>query len=97
MSSYDVKRFIVISIDHVTEETAAFLNKTPAADWPCLGGPYGEYGWFFYAHDQNAGLGEHRIPDDLLAVMTWAREAGFDHILLDCDAEEMDGLPIFDS
>jgi hypothetical protein len=28
--------------------------------------------------------------------MTWARKQGFDYLLLDCDAEQVEELPVFD-
>ena len=38
------------------------------------------------------GVGDQRIPDDLFAVMTWARQKGFGHVLLDRDAEQVNNL-----
>lgn len=96
MSTPDLRRFLVLSTAHVSEATAKRLDGSPVADWPCLGGPYGEYGWFLYAHDENAGVGKDRIPDDLFAVMTYVRKQGYDYLLLDCDGDEVADLPCFD-
>lgn len=96
MAQHDVRRFIVLSTGHVTEKTAKLLDDVPVDEWPCLGGRYGQYGWFLYAHDENCGTGKDAIPDDLFAVMTWARKQGFEYLLLDCDGDEVEGLPIHD-
>lgn len=96
MSAGDLRRFLVLSTAHVSEETGKLLDKSPVEDWPCLGGPYGHYGWFLYAYDENAGVGKERIPDDPFAVMTWVRGQGYDYLLLDCDGDEVGGLPRFE-
>jgi hypothetical protein len=94
MTPYEIRKFVVVSTAHVSEATAKSLDDHPNTKWPCLGGPYGEYGWFLYAHDENSGPERDAIPDDLFEVMTWARRRGFAYILLDCDADEVGGLPI---
>lgn len=96
MSNPDVRNFVVVSTAHLTEKTARTLDGTPATEWPCAGGPYGEYGWFVYAHDENCGVGPDSIPDDLFGVMTWGRKHGFDYILLDCDGDLIEDLPSHD-
>lgn len=96
MSTLDVRRFVVISTGHVTEETQKLLDGSPAAEWPCLGGPYGEYGWFFYVHDENSGVEADKIPDDLFALMTWAHQQRCDYLLLDCDGDTIEDLPHYD-
>lgn len=96
MSAPDLRRFIVLSTSHVSAATAKRLEDTPVEDWPCLGGPYGGYGWFLYAHDENAGTGDDEIPADLFAVMAWVRKQGCDYLLLDCDGDEVEGLPTYD-
>ena len=96
MTSFEIREFIVISTAHVSEATAKLLDNIPAKDWPCAGGAYADYGWFVYAHDENAGVGKDAIPDDLFNVMTWARKQGCDYVLLDCDGEEVEGLPVHD-
>ncbi len=96
MTTFEIRAFVTISTGHVTAATAKILNNTPCAEWPCVGGSYADYGWFFYAHDENAGVADQRIPDDLFAVMTWARQIGFSHVLLDRDAEQVEDLPWHD-
>ena len=96
MSTPEIHRFVVISTGHLTEGTARFLDTTPAKNWPYAGGPYADYGWFFYAHDENLNTGSGAIPDDLFAVMTWARKQVCHYLLLDCDGDAVDDLPQFD-
>jgi len=96
MTTFEIRAFVTISTGHVTAATAKILDNTSCAEWPCVGGSYADYGWFFYAHDENAGVADQRIPDDLFAVMTWARQKGFSHVLLDRDAEQAEDLPWHD-
>jgi len=44
MSNPDIRNFVVVSTAHLTELTAHTLDATPAKEWPCVGGPYGDYG-----------------------------------------------------
>ncbi len=92
----ETQQFAIISTGHISRLTASMLDDTLPAKWPCVGGSYADYGWFFYAHDENCGVGEQRIPDDLFDVMTWARSQGFSHVLLDRDADVIDDLAWFD-
>lgn len=96
MTKLESYKFVTISTGHVSAETARMLDSTSCTEWPCVGGGYADYGWFFYAHDENAGEADQRIPDDLFAVMTWARRNGFSHILLDRDAEQVEDLAWYD-
>ena len=95
-TSLDTRTLVVISTGHVSIETGTMLDDTACAEWPCIGGGYSTYGWFVYAHEENLGLGDDRIPDDLFAVMTWARRHGFAHVLFDCDADRVDELEWFE-
>lgn len=88
--------FARVSTSHVSLATAQLLDNTPSETWPCVGGGYAYYGWFVYAHDENCGVGDQRIPDDLFAVMTWARQQGVSHLLFDRDGDQVDELPYFD-
>lgn len=96
MTSLEIRRFVVISTAHVSETTAQRLDNTPAKEWPRVGGHYGEYGWFVYAHDENAGVGRDAIHTDLFEVMSWARKQRCDYVLFDCDADEIESLPAYD-
>lgn len=94
---YEMRRLMVLSTAHISEETANYLNLIEAnsvAEWPATGGVYGENdGWFFYCHEENNGEGHRHIPDDLFEVMKYARLHGCDNLLLDNDGPRVDALP----
>ena len=92
----ETDRFVTISTGHVSHETGQMLDDTEPAKWPCVGGSYADYGWFVYAHEENCGIGDQCIPDDLFAVMVWARKNGASHVLLDRDGDRIDDLEWFD-
>lgn len=96
MTHNEVRTFVVVSTAHLTRQTARFLDDTPAREWPCTGGPYGDYGWFVYAHEENGESSSDCIPDDLFGVMTWGRNRGFHYILFDCDGDLVADLPNYD-
>ncbi|MBA8881677.1 hypothetical protein [Phyllobacterium myrsinacearum] len=88
--SLEIRKFITVSTAHVSFETAALLNDN--VNRPCLGGTYGDYGWFLYARDDDQG----EIPDDLWKVFQWVVQQGIDYVVLDRDADHIDSLPTFD-
>lgn len=91
------RQLLVLSTAHISKATADWLDsRDPKTDWPFCGGHYGEYGWTFYCHESNVGDDDHHIPDDLFALMVFARGRGCDNLLLDRDGEEVEGLPTFD-
>lgn len=93
----EIRKLLVLSTSHVTKATADLLNSTDAAtEWPGCGGPYGEYGWMFYCSEENNGEGDRHIPDELFAVMQFARANGCDNVLLDRDSDPVDGLPTWE-
>ncbi len=90
----ETRKILVLSTAHLTLATNQWLDShDPKTEWPACGGPYGPHGWFFYASEENLGLGRTHIPDDLFAVMTYARKLGCDNILFDQDADKIDALP----
>lgn len=52
-------------------------------------------GWFFYA-DENPSSPYLGIPDDVIRLMQEARKRGCEYVLLDRDAEPLDGLPTYE-
>lgn len=92
----EVTKLLVLSTGHITKETNSLLTIIDMSEWPCSGGPYGDYGWFLYAHDENCDEGDQKIPDDLWAVMQFARKEGCNYILLDRDGDTTEELPIYD-
>jgi hypothetical protein len=87
----NARRFLDCSTGHVSRATADLLD-TECNGWPFIGGRISETGWFVYAHPEPP----EGTPDDLKAVMAYARGNGFDYILFDRDADDVDGLPTFD-
>ena len=96
MPQLDRRSIVVISTAHISEATASRLDTTPVEEWPWAGGRYGPYGWFLYAHDENAGVGDEAIPDDLMAVMKWVFSQGCDYVLFDRDGDTVEGLAVYD-
>ena len=88
------RTILVLSTGHLSAATANLLTTKDTKDWPCCGGPYGPHGWFVYAHDEN-GEGKERIPDDLFAIMQFAKTQECHNILFDCDADLIEELPQF--
>lgn len=88
-------KLVVLSTGHLTAATAKMLEEKPNPDWPFAGGRYADYGWFVYAHDEDAGAEDHRIPEDLFSIMTWARRHGAAYVLLNCDGDRIEALPWF--
>lgn len=87
----EIRNFLIVSTAHVSEQTAKFLNNTPADEWPISGGPFSTYGWFMYTHDP-----ELNTIEDLMPVFALARANGCNYVLFDCDASTVDQLPTFD-
>lgn len=90
-----IRKFLDLSTAHLSPATLERFNGLPPDRLPFAGGPT-DYGWFAYAHDENCGEGDDAIPEEMFACMTFARAQGCDYILFDCDAEPIEGLPVFD-
>lgn len=88
------RTILILSTAHLSAATAALLTTKDVKNWPCVGGPYGQHGWFVYAHDEN-GEGKDYIPEDLFAVMQYAKTQGCHNILFDCDSDPIEQLPKF--
>lgn len=90
-----IRKFLDLSTAHLKPETLALLAGRTLETLPFAGAATA-YGWFAYAHDDNCGEGDDRIPDEMYACMEHARRLGCDYLLFDCDSEPVDGLPVFD-
>lgn len=89
----EIRKILVLSTAHVREETGRMLDNTDHELWPVSGGPYGDVGWFVYAHDEDV---DGNIPEEMMAVFEFARANGCDNVLFDCDAEVIDDLSHWD-
>lgn len=87
----EIRSMLVCTTAHLTVATLAYLNETPESGWPFSADPI-SYGFILYAHDERPDA----CPDDIWALCVRARELGADYIKLDCDAEPVDGLEVYD-
>lgn len=83
-----ILRVLDISTAHISPGTMNMLDTLPYEEWPVAGGAI-DCGYFFYAHDENDGS----IPEDLWAVIGYARRHGCSHVRLDRDADVAPDLP----
>lgn len=89
----ETHNLLILSTSHVTAATAMRLTDGPVSDWPVSGAPYGPYGWFCYAHDEDV---EGNIPVEMMNVFRFARVNGCGYVLFDRDADVIDELPTWD-
>lgn len=91
----ETRNVCVISTAHLTPETLAILNG-PRAGWPIYGGHYGPEpgpdGLFIHV----AEPGDDELPDDLTLICAWAHALRFDYVMLDGDADAVDGLAVYE-
>jgi hypothetical protein len=93
----NVRRFLDISTAHLLPTTRHMIEEKtvigPIYDYP------DGFGWLVYVPDPQRVAeweGPDPIPADLIACFDKARELRCDYILFDCDAMELDGLPLYD-
>ena len=96
-----IEPLMACSTAHVTKKTMDWITDVAADEFGLLGGPicYGnEFGAFVYVDDDGSAEADdlHNIPEDLRAVFALAREYDCCWIKLDCDATEIDALPVYD-
>lgn len=88
--STHIRKFLDISTGHLTLKTRealeAGLSNVSYAD-------HG-YGWWIYAtEDEDV---RQLFPDDIAEICRFARKHDCDWINLDCDAEQIEGLPYYE-
>lgn len=90
-------RYCVLSTAHLTVQTARLLDEWAA--WPPTERPIdiaaSVYGWFVPTRLPGQAQ-QARLPDDLLKLMAFGRERAFRFLLLDCDGDSADALPVHD-
>ena len=89
------QRVLDISTGHVSQKTRDMLDRCAVTDWPCAGF-VGPYGYTIYAHDENSGLGDNLIPDDLWHVLRTAHAFGYDYVMFDRDGDQVGWLPWYE-
>ena len=81
------REFLDVSTGHISQGTATWL-----ADHKRTAIHATDYGWFIWS-----GLFEDiTIPDDLRAVLAYARGKGCDYVMFDRDSDVIDELPLWD-
>jgi hypothetical protein len=91
-----ISRLLVVSTAHLTPQTLARLNDIIDPNCLPFAGGISSDGWFAYAHDENVGVGEDEIPEDLWGLMVYARSQDCDYLRIDPDACTIPGLPTYD-
>lgn len=90
-------RYCVLSTAHLTVQTARLLDEWAA--WPPTDRPIdiaaSVHGWFVPTRLPGQAQ-QARLPDDLLKLMAFGRERAFRFLLLDCDGENAEALPVHD-
>ena len=90
----EFRTMMVCSTGHISYETSQLLDQEKNDKVMC--GPFGEVGWICWVHEeQNKGT-PYEIPDDLWAVMVFARANGATYILFDCDGPLYPALAEYD-
>lgn len=84
----------VLSTGHISKETHDRFEEEGDTN-PWLHVARYEYGWFLSMPSEIEFL-VPTPPPDLLALMRWARERGYDWIRLDQAGSEIEGLPRHD-
>lgn len=88
----EVHALIVLSTAHITQETAEALH--------CDGFDFtvwaNEYGFIISTRRFNPNDPTFDPPQDLKAVIDYARQRGASYLMLDRDASTVDRLPTFD-
>lgn len=88
--------YMEVSTANITEKTAAWLADPEQHQGPKPVLIQNEYGWFVYViHKPDAGE-EDGWPQDLRAVIQYARDRNCNWVQLDQDADPVHELPTYD-
>lgn len=85
---------LVVSTTHLSNATNAFLSSTDCMDWPILGGPYRDIGWFFHV-DEDVYADTERPFLDLYSVIQHAADQGYGNVLFYDLGDVIDRLPVY--
>lgn len=88
-----VRKFLDASISHISPACSSWLSdQAQAGEYASFTVADTTYGYLFYASD------DHPISEfeELEYLRLKAREHDCDYVLLDRDAEEIEGLPTFE-
>lgn len=89
--------FIEMSTGHVTESTMQLLADDGAHcnAWSNEFGAFVSTAILNFDNDYNTQL-RSELPDDLTAVLTYAKAQGARYVLLDRDADQIEALPFYE-
>lgn len=94
LKALEIAQMLTLSTAHIKEETADFLDNE---DYALVVYPKSEYGWFILADLDSLSEEElSLIPNDLMAVIQFAKENGCSWLCLDRDGSEIEQLPVYD-
>lgn len=89
----EIDRTLVCSTAHLTEEDCQdFFHETT----DLVVYEMGEYGWMVMARPIDRELTDERHSDNLERLLAFAREHECDWIRFDCDADTIEGFPVFE-
>jgi hypothetical protein len=93
--AYNVCKVMKLSTAHLSEETAVYLRDTDCIDWPTVGGPYRDIGWFFHVDEDAGEEAVSPILHDLFETFRFAAAEGYEVIRF-CNIERpIAELPIY--
>ena len=93
----EIERILVLSTAHISESTADEMNAATASTTRFPVNVYGksDFGWFIFV-PSSLEYPDNRVPEDLQAVLRYARENDCEWIMFDRDADIDGNLQVFD-
>jgi hypothetical protein len=93
----EIGKYLRASTGNISYETQLLFEEYPNLDSteaPTVPVTYekGMYGWFVHVPDDNDGI----KPQELCAILNFARIKGCSWIEFDCDNDPLEGFPVFD-
>ena len=93
----DITKVLTISTAHITEETDKKLQDDSEVNNMCISVyDKAEYGYWIYINPFDMLVYKSNIPEDLRMCMELAQKNDCQWLCLDCDGEEVPGLPTYD-
>jgi hypothetical protein len=92
---------LALNTNHISEKTRDFLDENGRAtesEWrmpEIVVYSKSEYGWFIPMVSSVDEPNADHLPHDLLAIFMFMQKHGYTWLMLDCDVEPIEELPIF--
>lgn len=94
MMELDIQKMLTLSTAHVKKTTPDYLESL---NCPVCAFPKGDYGWFIFIGSYDEDYYEEvNIPEDLKAIIVFAKAQECDWLCIDCDGLTTDQLPQYD-